>query len=82
MNDTSLDILERWKANLELKTAEERLEMACSMFEFSRCLVSASLLEEDPTLTEKQLQEKIFLRFYSGDFSSETLERIRAGLFA
>lgn len=82
MKDTSEPVLEIWQRNLVSKSSQERVEMACSMFEFSRQLVIASLMVVDPNLTELQVKREVFRRFYRGDFPAEEFLRIENALFS
>ncbi|MBI3616957.1 MAG: hypothetical protein HY210_01910 [Candidatus Omnitrophica bacterium] len=80
MNDTSPEMEKRYHDMLMRRSGEERLEMGCSMFDAARAIVRSSILNEDPGLTERELKEKIFLRFYGLDFSEAQKQKIIAGL--
>jgi len=76
MNDTSPQIAEKIREMICKKTPEERLKMGCSMYDFSKQLVTYSLLETRPGLSPRELRRELFLRFYGNDFDSTTREKI------
>jgi hypothetical protein len=76
MHDTSLAMDEKMRELIRAKTPLERLEMGCSMYETSRYLVQRSILESNPSISEKDLRKELFLKFYKNDFSPEEVERI------
>lgn len=80
MNDTSEEMGKRYRAILMERSGQERLEMGCSMFDAAREIVRSSILNESPGLTEGELKEKIFLRFYGLDFSETQKRKIIASL--
>ena len=79
MNDTSEEMEKRYHALLMQRSGEERLKMGCSMFDAARTIVKSSILNENPGLTERELKERIFLRFYGLDFSEAQKQKIIAG---
>lgn len=80
MNDTSPEMEKRYHTMLMERSGEERLKMGCSMYDAARAIVRSSILNENPGLTESELKEKIFLRFYGLDFSETEKRKIIAGL--
>lgn len=58
------------------KTPGERLEMGCSMYDFSKTLVVRALLEERPHLSPAELRGELFLRFYGNDFNPPAHQKI------
>lgn len=76
MNDTSLAMEEKMREMIRKKTPLERLKMGCSMYETSRYLVKRFILENNPSISEKELRKEIFLNFYKNDFSPAECERI------
>jgi hypothetical protein len=58
------------------RSGEERLRMGCSMYDFARELVVASVLAKTPDASPSELRRAIFLRFYGDDFDPETREKI------
>ena len=80
MNDTSPEMEKRYHAMLMRRSGQERLKMGCSMYDAAKQIVKSSILNESPGLTESELKEKIFLRFYGLDLSESQKQRIIAGL--
>jgi len=76
MNDTSLAMDEKMREMIREKTPIERLKMGCSMYETSRYLIKRFILENNPSISEKELRKEIFLNFYRNDFSLAECERI------
>jgi hypothetical protein len=50
------------------------------MFATAPALVTASLLEQDPSASPAALRQGVFLRFYGGEFTANERERIVARL--
>lgn len=80
MNDTSPEMEKRYHTMLMERSGKERLKMGCSMYDAAREIVRSSILNENPGLTEGELKEKIFLRFYGLDFSETQKRKIIASL--
>lgn len=80
MNDTSPEMEKRYYAMLMERSGEERLKMGCSMYDAAKEIVKSFILNESPGLTERELKEKIFLRFYGLDLSEAQKRKIVAGL--
>jgi len=80
MNDTPQSVLELWQRDIESLPPEDRLRMACSMFEFSRDLVADSIRNEGENLSDLEIARRVFVRFHADDFDSVTLEKIAAML--
>ncbi len=76
MIDTCPETTARMAGMMALKTPEERLRMAGSMFDAGRKLVESGLLHENPFLNKAQLRARIFIRFYGQDFSKTEIEKI------
>ena len=66
MNDTMPEIESRLDELYEGKSSEEKLLICLKMFETAREIVISSLPKN---ISERELQKKIFLRFYGNDFS-------------
>ena len=60
------------------KSGQERMKMGFSMFEFARNQVIASILQENPKASTREIRAQVFRRFYGPDFSPEEQERILA----
>jgi hypothetical protein len=54
-------------------TAEERLLIGLRMFETAREIVISSF---PSSLTEKEIRERLFLRFYGNEFTAKETEEI------
>lgn len=76
MNDTPPEIEQRCRQRLLRCSGEARLKMGCSMYDFAKSLVRASLLERTPNASPSALRCAIFLRFYGNDFDAESREKI------
>ncbi len=75
-NDTEAALALRFA----LLTPVERLRMTCGMFDAAKRLIVASVLNEEPQISEPELRVRIFDRLYPSDFDNETRVRLRAGL--
>lgn len=73
MNDTSEIIREKLAIEYSLRSGEEKLLMALSMFETAREMIIASLPKD---ISESELRKELFLRFYGNDFDDEEKARI------
>jgi len=66
MNDTTPEIESKLAELYKRKSGEEKLLICLKMFETAREIVISSLPKN---ISERELQKKIFLRFYGNDFS-------------
>ncbi|SPP66636.1 hypothetical protein [Nitrospira lenta] len=80
MNDTSMDMDQRYRAMLMQRTGEERLILGCAMRDTARALVEASLSARDPQATVETIRKGLFLRFYGHEFDHETRAKILAAI--
>ncbi len=80
LSDTSPEMKKQYYALLMQRSGEERLKMGCAMCDVAKAVVRSSILNENPGLTQGELKEKIFLRFYGLDFSESQKQKIIAGL--
>lgn len=76
MHDTSLAMDNKMREIIRAKSPLERLTMGCSMYDTSRYLIKRSILENNPSISKKDLRIELFLKFYRNDFSAEQCERI------
>src|SRR5689334_4838653 len=60
----------------------ERLKITAAMFETTRKLMIAAIRAARPDITEVELRQELFLRYYGDEFSAEERERILAGIAA
>ena len=76
MNDTASIVEQHYHRLLMQKSGEERLRMACSMFDAARAIVKSSIREKFPDISAEEIKEKIFLRFYGHEFNEEQRVKI------
>ena len=76
MGDTSPRVISKMREMMQQKSAGERLKMGCSMYDFSRQLVTHSVLQRNPQLSQNALREEIFLRFYGNAFDRDQQQKI------
>ena len=80
MNDTPLQVTGQFQRLLMMKKPEERLRMACSMFDAAKIMAKNSILERFPGISEAELKKQIFLRFYKEEFSELQRKKILESL--
>jgi hypothetical protein len=80
VKDTSPKVEALYHSMLMSRSGEERLKMACAMFDSARTIVIAGLRAEG--CPEEELRAALFLRIYGADFKPETAARICARLRA
>ncbi len=73
MTDTKPDIEKILIKMMRQKTGEERLKMGCSMFDLAKKIVMASIQSHG---SDKEMRQKIFLRFYQDSFDKKTIGKI------
>lgn len=76
MNDTSRQIVLKIREMMLRKSPEERLQMACSMYDFSKSLVISGIAHERPGITPDILRLELFRRFYENDFDAAQKKKI------
>ena len=76
MNDTSVEMAVKMREMILRKLPEERLRMGCSMYDFSKQLVTGAILRENPDLSPHVLRGELFRRFYGNDFDVATQKKI------
>ncbi|MGR3316996.1 MAG: hypothetical protein ACUZ8O_00730 [Candidatus Anammoxibacter sp.] len=59
------------------KTPEERLKMGCSMFDFFKAIIEASLIEAG-NIRPSDLKKELFLRLYGKEMNENEREKIAA----
>jgi len=80
MHDTSPHMIEKVYEMIREKLPEERLKMGFSMYATSKHLVTCAIRRENPHISETELRQELFLKFYGGDFDPEQKEKILAHL--
>lgn len=78
MNDTSPQMQQRVHTEMMKRKPEERALMGLSMFEDARAIVASSF---PSGLSDKERLHRLFLRFYSRDFSPDAQRNIRQRIF-
>lgn len=81
MNDTSPEIKEMFFNLMMTRSGEERLRMGFEMYEMARKMVTASITNDNPDISEKELKVSLFNRFYGNDLTADIkqkfIDRIR-----
>ena len=80
MNDTTPEVEALFRSMLLQRSGEERLRMACSMFDTAKALASAAIRETQPDISDADLRRALFLRFYVHEFSPAQREQILAAI--
>jgi hypothetical protein len=76
MNDTTPDMTKKMCEMIQKKTPAERLKMGWSMYETSKQMVTRAILKSNPTISDSDLRQELFLKFYFNDFDSEKQKKI------
>lgn len=76
MNDTSPEMTRKMCEMIQRKTPSERSKMGWSMYQTSKQLVTRSILERNPHISEAELRQELFLKFYFNDFDQEQQNKI------
>jgi hypothetical protein len=83
MRDTPPDVVRRVRDLYQQRTADERVRMACSMFDAAKALAEAGIRAARPDISEVDLRIRLFDRFYGQDVGAvdraAIIERIRQG---
>jgi len=80
MNDTTPEVEVLFRSLLLRRGGEERLRMACSMFDTAKALATASIYEQHPDIAPAALRQALLLRFYGHEFSPAEREKILLAL--
>lgn len=76
MTDTSTTMATLQRRRMLERSGEERLQMACAMFDTARVLMRAGLGDPTGTDCSPALLVRLFERTYGRDFDPETAARI------
>lgn len=83
MNDTVPEMEARYQAMvLARPPGGERLKIASEMFRTARQLLIAAIRAAKPEISEVELRQELFLRYYGEEFRPEQRDRILAGIAA
>jgi hypothetical protein len=76
MNDTPAAIISKFNQLMMAKSGQERLLMGFSMFDTAKQIVKDALHAEYSKISPQDLKQKLFLRFYGGEFDRIQTEKI------
>jgi hypothetical protein len=78
VNDTPPKVEALMRELIMRRSAEERLQMCFSMFDFARELLESSLKEEGLAEGSYEFRRRYLERMYGGELRPEVIERIAA----
>ena len=76
MNDTSPKMRNKQLEIIYSKTSAERAMMGVDMIDSVKQIVSNSIRNKHPELSELELKIAVFKRYYQNDFTPEQMEKI------
>lgn len=83
MNDTPPDVARAVRVMYQSRTPDERVRMACGMFDTAKALATAGIRLNTPGISDVDLRIALFERFYSRDVDARAraaiIGRIREG---
>jgi len=82
MNDTPSAIEDKFREMIMTCSPADRIAMACRMFASARSLTAAGIRQTFPDLGADEIKQRIFLRFYSHEYSETELQEILVALNA
>jgi hypothetical protein len=80
MLDTHPDIAVRYRKMMMRRSGEQRLRMGCSMYDAARQIVRSAILETNAGVTDAEIKQETFLRFYGHEFSQDEIEKVISAL--
>ena len=81
MSDTSPEMEARYRAMVMARPpGGERLRIASDMFDLTRSLLIAGIRAARPEITDAELRQELFRRYYGDEFSPEQREKILAAI--
>ena len=81
MNDTTPEMAARYRAMIEARPpGGARFRIASDMFDITRAMVIAGIRAARPDITDAELRQELFLRYYGDEFSPEQREKILAAI--
>jgi hypothetical protein len=80
MKDTNPAIEEMFCNMMMARSGEEKLRMGFEMYEMARKIVIASILKDNPGISERDMKISLFNRFYGNDLSPETRKMFIEGI--
>jgi hypothetical protein len=83
VSDTSPEVEARHLAMIRMRPpGGERLKIASAMFDTARQVMIAGIRAARPGISEVELRQELFLRYYGAAFRPEQRDRILAGIAA
>jgi hypothetical protein len=83
MSDTTPEMDARYRAMVQARPpGGARFKIASDMFDITRAMVIAGIRAKKPNITEAELRQELFLRYYGDEFSPEQREKILAAIAA
>ncbi len=76
MSDTSKRIEKKYFEMISRLSAEERIKMACRMYDTGKKLMKAGIMAHYQNINEKNLKAKLFTKMYRFDLSKREIEKI------
>ncbi len=58
---------------MKMRSPEERLRMACSMYDSAKAMITANLVKQGSTPGSAELKRQLVLRFYNDDLPASFL---------
>lgn len=80
MNDTSHATQKKLRQLWRDRSGQERLAMACAMFDDAKAMILSELKAGHPNASAKELRRMLFSHIYGMDFSAEKLAKILKSL--
>ena len=82
MNDTPGAIEDKFREMIMTCSPADRIAMACRMFSTARSLTAAGIRQTFTDLGADEIEQRIFLRFYSHEYGETELQEILGALSA
>jgi hypothetical protein len=83
MKDTSLEVEARYRAMVMARApGGERPQIVSDMFDMTRSLLIAGIRATKPGISEGELRQELFPRYYGDELSTEQREKILAAIAA
>jgi hypothetical protein len=81
MSDATPEIDALYRAMVQARPpGGDRFRIASDMFDITRAMVIAGIRAEKPQITESELRQELFLRYYGDEFSPEQRKKVLAAI--
>ena len=81
MSDATPEIYALYRAMVQARLpGGDRFRIASDMFDITQAMVIAGIRAEKPQITESELCQELFLRYYGDEFSPEQRKKILAAI--